>query len=374
MRARASWDVAVIGAGIVGAACAWRLAQRGLRTVVLEQGSPAGGSTGKSAAGVRAQFTTETNILLSKSSIEEYAGMPDSGYRPGGYLLLVPDEQWPAHQHGVALQRRLGVPTDVLTPGEAQVHAGFVQAGLGGCTFCPTDGHVDAHGLTMAYVARAREAGARFLLDTAVTGIRHAGGRWHLDTRAGPVEAPLIVNASGAWAGEVGALAGLDIPVRPARRMVYATGPLHLPRPLPMIFDLGSGVWLRSEGERLIVGRADATDVGWREGLNWAWLEPTLEAALARFPWLEAATLDRQASWWGYYEVTPDHQAIVGRMPGAEGWLNACGFSGHGVMHAAAIARVTAQEAVGEPPFIDVTPLRYERFAERPARPTDIQV
>ncbi|MFD1734381.1 NAD(P)/FAD-dependent oxidoreductase [Deinococcus malanensis] len=190
MTAGAGWDVAVIGAGIIGAACAWRLAERGLKVVVLEQGSPAGGSTGKSAAGVRAQFTSETNILLSKHSIEEYAAMPESGYHPGGYLLLVPEAQWPAHQAGVELQHRLGVPTEQLTPEDAQVHAEFLPDGLGGCTFCGTDGHVDAHGLTMAYVNRAREAGARFLLDTPVTGIRRDGEVWQLSTPAGRVEAP----------------------------------------------------------------------------------------------------------------------------------------------------------------------------------------
>ncbi|UQN08579.1 FAD-binding oxidoreductase [Deinococcus sp. QL22] len=369
-----SWDVAVIGAGIIGAACAWRLAERGLKVVVLEQGSPAGGSTGKSAAGVRAQFTSETNILLSKHSIEEYASMPEAGYHPGGYLLLVPEAQWPSYQLGVDLQHRLGVPTERLTPTGAQVHAEFLPDGLGGCTYCGTDGHVDAHGLTMAYVNRARERGARFLLDTRVTGIQRFGEIWRLTTSAGTVQAPLLVNSSGAWSGEVGALAGLEIPVQPARRMVFTTAPLKLPRPLPMIFDLESGVWLRSEGNRIILGRANPADVGWREGMEWDWLEPTLEAAMTRFPWLEMASLDRHASWWGYYEVTPDHQAIVGQMPGVQGWLNACGFSGHGVMHAAAIARVIAQEALGETPFIDLSPLRYERFKRMPGGLTDIQV
>lgn len=374
MTAPAAADVAVIGAGVIGAACAWRLAERGLKVLVVEQGRPAGGSTGKSAAGVRAQFTTPTNILLSRHSIEEYASMPESGYHPGGYLLLVPDTQWTAHQEAVKLQRQLGVPTEQLTPAQAQAHATFDPGGLGGCTYCGTDGYVDAHGLTMAYVARARQAGARFQLDTAVTGLRRAAGVWQLRTTAGAVEAPLLVNAGGAWAGELGDLAGLTIPVRPARRMVFTTGPLPLPRPLPMIFDLGSGVWLRSEGERLILGRADPADVGWRDGMDWTWLEPTLEAAMARFPWLAEATLDRRASWWGYYEVTPDHQAIVGRLPGIDGWLNACGFSGHGVMQAAAVARVIAQEVMGEPPFIDVTPLNYDRFARVPAATADIQV
>ncbi|MFD1733940.1 NAD(P)/FAD-dependent oxidoreductase [Deinococcus malanensis] len=337
-------------------------------------GSPASGSTGKSAAGVRAQFATETNIRLSQASIEEYASMPESGYSRGGYLLMVPEAQWTTHLDSVTLQHRLGVCTEVLTPAEAQDHVVFEPAGVGGCTYCPTDGSVDAHGLTMSYVTQAREEGARFVLDTAVQRIRREGEVWQLTTSQGNVEAPLLLNASGAWAGEVGAMAGLHIPVHPARRMVFTTGPLKLPRRLPMVFDLGSGVWLRSEGERLILGRADVSDTGWREGMNWSWLEPTLDMAMRRFPWLESASLDRRASWWGYYEVTPDGQAIIGRMPGVDGWLNACGFSGHGVMHAAAVARVVAQEAVGETPFIDIAPLRYERFAQTRGRMTDIQV
>ncbi|GBF06779.1 FAD dependent oxidoreductase [Deinococcus aerius] len=374
MTAEAGWDVVVIGAGIVGAACAWRLAGHGLRVRVLERGHPAGGSTGRSAAGVRAQFATDTNILLSRHSIEEYAAMPGSGYQPAGYLMLVPEAQWAAHLAGVGRQHAHGVPTEVLTPAGAQRHAPFQTGGLGGCTFCPTDGFVDPHGLTLEYVRLAREAGVRFSLDTPVTAISRAGGQWRLTTPAGEVEAPQVLNAAGAWSGEVAALAGLEVPVRPARRMVFTTGPLNLPRPLPMVFDLESGVWLRSEGERLILGRADEADVGWREGMNWAWLEPTLERALGRFPWLETASLDRRASWWGYYEVTPDHQPIVGRMPRVDGWLNACGFSGHGVMQAAAIARVIAQEALGEEPFIDIGPLRYERFTAGALLSPDIQV
>lgn len=367
-------DIAVIGAGIVGAACAYRLAQRGLNVLVLEQHQPASGSSGKSAAGVRAQFSNETNIRLSQESIAEYAAMPHSGYHAGGYLMLVPHALWDGHQAGIALQRQLGVATEALTPQQAQVHLAFDPAGLGGCSYCATDGFVDPHALTFEYVRLAREAGAQVLTETAVTAIdrRHTG--WHLTTSRGEVQAAQILNAAGAWSGEVGALAGLAIPVRPARRMVFTTGPLNPSRRVPMTFDLASGVWMRSEGERLIFGLADPTDEGWREGLNWDWLEPTLERALERFPWLSEVGLDRRASWWGYYEMTPDQYPVLGRLPGVDGWLNACGFSGHGVMQAAAVGRVIAQEACGETPFINIDPLRYERFQAGPLASLDIQV
>ncbi len=370
-----SADVVVIGAGIVGAASAYRLAERGLRVLVLEQAdSPATGSTARSAAGVRAQFTTVTNIELARHSIAEYASLPESGYRADGYLMLVPEDGWNAHLKGVALQRHLGVPTEVLSPERAQALVPFTPDGLGGCTYCAMDGFVDPHGLTHGYVRRARDLDARFQFSTPVTALERVGGAWIIRTPAGDVRAPLIVNATGAWAGEVGALAGLELPVRPARRMVFTTGPLRPTRHVPMTFDLHSGVWLRSEGERLIIGRADPADLGWRDGMNWDWLEPTLEAALARFPWLESASLDRRASWWGYYEVTPDHQPILGRCPGVEDWINACGFSGHGVMQAAAVARVVAQEALLETPFVNIDELRYERFSHGAPVVHDIQV
>ncbi|AZI44730.1 FAD-binding oxidoreductase (plasmid) [Deinococcus psychrotolerans] len=367
-------DILVIGAGIIGAASAYRLAQRGLKVMVLEKNHPASGSTGKSVAGVRAQFNSATNILLSRESIAEYAAMPESGYRAEGYLMLIPEAGWAAHQEAVALQQSLGIASLALTPDEAQQYTTFNTAGLGGCSFCSTDGKVDAHSLNHEYVRLAREAGARILLDTPVTAIERVGESWRVTTPSGTFEAPQLLNAAGAWSGEIGALAGLDIPVRPARRMVFSTASIDLPKPVPMTFDLASGVYLRSEGERLIFGRADPLDTGWREGMSWDWLEPTLALALERFPFLESASLDQKASWWGYYELTPDQFPVVGRMPGAEGWLNACGFSGHGVMQAAATGRVMAQLALNETPFIDVSPLSIERFAAQEVRTLDLQV
>ena len=316
-------DIVVIGAGIIGAASAWRLAERGLKVMVVERDTPASGSTGRSVAGVRHQFTTRTNILLARESIAEYAAMPQSGYRPEGYLMLVPEAGWNAHLQAVDLQRGLGVPTQVLTPEAAQVHASFDPAGLGGCSYGATDGLVDAHSLTHEYVRRARALGATFLLGSPVSEIERAGSGWRVTVPTGRVEAAQVLNAAGAWSGEVGQLAGLDIPVVPARRMVFATGPLRLPGRLPMIFDLASGVYLRSEGERVIFGRADHSDCGWREGMHWDWLEPTLELALERFPWLQTASLDRRASWWGYYELTPDHEPIIGASAG-RGGLDQC--------------------------------------------------
>lgn len=368
-------DVVVIGAGIVGAACAYRLAERGLSVSVLEQAPlPATGSTARSAAGVRVQFQDAVNIELSLHSIAEYRELSEADFRPTGYLMLVPPERWDAHLEGVRRQRAYGLDVRALTPQEAQAVVPFDSRGVAGCSYCPTDGAVDPHGLTWHYLRRARDFGATVRTEAPVTRIERRRGGWTLTTPQGTFAAPRVVNASGAWAREVGQLVGLRVPVTPARRMVFCSAPLDREHRFPMTFDLHGGVFLRSEGERLIFGKANARDSGWRETPDWDWLEPTIEAALTRFPWFESLRLDRQASWFGHYEMTPDGQAILGELPGAPGWHNACGFSGHGVMHAAATGRITAQDVLGEPLLVNIDPLRIDRFLQAGVRAGDIQL
>ncbi|AFZ66798.1 NAD(P)/FAD-dependent oxidoreductase [Deinococcus peraridilitoris] len=359
-------DVLVIGAGIIGASCARSLARLGLRVRVLEAGAaPAAGSTGKSAAGVRVQFSQEVNILLSQRSIQEYRQMPEAQYRPQGYLMLLPERLWPGHARGLARQQALGLNVRELSISEAQQLVPFDPTGVVGTTYGAQDGVVDPHGITLAFLREARSWGATLHTSCPVEVLAHRSGVWSASTPLGTFEAPLLVNAAGAWSGEVAALAGLTVPVQPARRMVFTTGPLPDHHACPMTFDLTSGFWLRSEGERLIMGLSNPHDQGFRDGMDWSWLEPTLEAGLARFPWLEQAGLDRRASWWGYYEVTPDHAPILGLMPGVPGWINACGFSGHGVMQAAAVGEVMAQEATGGNLSINIDALRFERFGRQ---------
>lgn len=363
-------DAVVIGAGIIGAACAYRLAERGLKVRVLEKAvAPAMGSTGKSGAGVRVQFSEATNILLSWHSIQEYQQMPEGGYRPIGYLFLVPHNQWRNHLKAVELQRSLGAPVEVWDLEEAQRWFDFNTEGIAGATFGPADGVFDPHSVCMEYLRRARELGAEVHLETEMSRGHRAQGRgqshWVIETSRGEFGAPVVLNAAGAWAGVVGKRAGLEVPVQPARRMVYSTAPLeYSPQGEPLTIDLSTGFYFRPEGQRLIFGKSNLAEVGFAEGMDWEWLEPTLKVGMMRFPWFDKLSLDRKASWWGYYEVTPDHNPILGRMPGVEGWVNACGFSGHGVQQAAMVGRLMAEEIVdGRARSLNIDSLRFERFS-----------
>jgi sarcosine oxidase subunit beta len=366
-------DVVIIGAGIMGASCAFRLSERGLKVMVLEaQAAPAMGSTGRSAAGVRVQYTEEVNIRISWDSIQEYQHFQelygeDIGYRPIGYLFLVPPDRWHEHLESVGLQQRLGAPVNVLSVEEAQQFISFDPTGIAGITHGPADGIVDPYSVTFAYLRLAQARGASIHTKTPLTSAQRTGNVWQVMTPQGNFEAPYLINAAGAWAGEVAQRAGLEgaVPVQPVRRIVYMTAPTPWQHAYPLTIDLASGFYLRSEGQRILFGRSNPDEPpGFTEGVDWDWFEPTIGPGLERFPWLEETRLDSNACWWGYYEVTPDHNPILGRLPGVENWLNVTGFSGHGVQQAPAIGRLMAEEVtLGRAQSINIDPLRITRFA-----------
>jgi sarcosine oxidase, subunit beta len=364
-------DVLVVGAGVVGASCAYHLAKAGRRVIVVDAfNGPAEGSTGRSFASVRGQWADPLNIELSWRSIREYREFPggiDVGYRPSGYLFLVPVSRWEAHLAAVGLQRRHGVPVEVLDVTAATGVTPFAPAGIAGATWGPADGVVDPHLVTTAYLGLARDRGARVLFRHRVTAVAadEASGGWIVTADGRTIRARHLVNAAGGWAGEIAALAGLHVPVVHSRRNVYATAPGAWPDPVPMTIDIGTGVFVRSEGTRLLFGgaRPDQAD-GYDVSVDWPWMESLLEIAVVRFPWLAELPLDRTGCWAGTYENTPDHHGILGPDPAAPTWINACGFSGHGLMQAPEIGRLVAEQVTrGAITSLDTSPLRLERFA-----------
>jgi sarcosine oxidase subunit beta len=365
-------DVVVIGSGINGACIAWNLALRGLSVTVLErEAAPAMGSTGRSAAGVRVQFTTAPNIRLSLYSLPVYRGFAeryghDIGYRDIGYLLLVPHARWTDHLASVALQRELGAPVEVLDPETARAYVDFDPDGLAGATYGPWDGVIDPHLATHACVTMARELGVVFRMRANVTAIERAGSGWTV--RCGPEAwgCGHVVNAAGAWSGEVARLAGLDVPVGPKRIQIFLSAPIADERTYPLTIDLATGVYLRSEGDRVLFGLDDlAQPFGFTEGIDESWLEHVLLSGVGRFPWWEEMGVDLRGSWWGYYAVSPDNSPIIGRHPDTEGWIDACGYSGHGIMHAPATGVAVAELiADGRTTTVDIDHFRHTRFGE----------
>lgn len=371
-------EVVIIGGGIVGASIAYHLVEAGCRDVlVLEREAHQGkGSTGKSMGGVRAQFATPVNILMSLYSIDFFAhfdeltGYP-ADYRPHGYLFAATTERHLDYlkanrerQMALGLKNVQLVSRDEIIEMVPQLRSDDI---LGG-TFCPTDGFVDPHSVMMGFMQRARELGARLRLSASVTGIGVEDGRVkRVQTTRGTIETGAVVVAAGAWAAEVARLAGCELPVKPLRRQLVPTEPFDkLPARFPMVIDMSTGFHFRREGQRILLAWNDHEEThGFKTEFDPSFIEKILTRAAMRVPCLAEAEVNPGRAWAGLYEMTPDHHAIIGAAPDVKGLFLASGFSGHGVMHSPATGRLVSELILhGETRLLDARPLRLERFSE----------
>jgi len=367
-------EIAVIGAGVIGCSVAFHLARMGRTDVRLveKEALPGSGSTSKANGGIRAQFTTEINVAMSLASMEILdalageIGEPPL-YRKAGYLFLTGDPgRFAAMMAAAAFQRARGVDVEVLDAAEVHARAPYFSGPVAGGTFGPRDGFIDPGGLTNFFLREATHAGVKTLYGAEVRAIdRDGSGEFLLRTAAGDLQAAVVVDAAGPFAARVAALVGVDLPIQPVRRHLLISGPCpSLPPLIPMTIDADSGVLIRREGSRVLVAYSNPDEPA---GFNLAF-DPDFPLRVAeplqsRFPAVAAAGLDLRRSWAGLYEVTPDHHAILGPVPGVPGFLVAGGFSGHGVMHAPAAGRAVAEMIVrGRSESVDVASLALERF------------
>jgi len=176
-----------------------------------------------------------------------------------------------------------------------------------------------------------------------------------------------VVCAAGAWSPSIGELVGVSLPVRPLRRQIRVTEPIpDLPARLPMTIDFGTTFYYHPEGPGLLLGMSDPDEeFGFRLTVSDGWLDRLAAAVSRRAPRLAEVGIAR--GWAGLYEVTPDHNAIVGEVSEVSRFLYATGFSGHGFLQGPAIGEVMRDLVLGRSPAIDVSTLDVGRFASSPA-------
>lgn len=374
-------DIVIIGGGIMGASTAYHLAKRGgVRVTLLEREKQFGqGSTARCAGGVRHQFSTEVNIRLSLESIKMMERFPEEigqeiGLKQIGYLFVIDDERDMAQfRANVALQNRLGVESQVLSVDEIRQRVPLLNLdGIVGGTIYERDGLADPSSIVLGYInqtrrlAKASHAAPIHLLNqVTVTGIRLNDGQVQaVVTDQGQIATETIVITAGAWSGQIGELLGCDIPIKPVRRQIAVTTPLpELPPDFPFVLFFGQTLYFHPEsGQSILTGKSNpAEPPGFETDVSRQWTETHLLEAMDRFPLLEKAGL--LSEWAGLYEVTPDEQAILGKMPGPEGVIIAAGFSGHGFMHGPIIGKLMAEEILeGRAHTVNIDDLRYERF------------
>jgi len=385
-----TFDVAIIGGGIVGCATAHFLKNldAAMQVAVIEPDPTYEfASTPRASGGCRVQFTSPENILLSKFSIDfiRNAGerlavddaRPDVGWVGGGYLFILPPDQVPNLAANVKLQNSLGCQVDLLTPAELKARWPSMNVDdLGAGAHSPGDGWCDPHSLLWAFRRKAASQGVAFVkakvtaMDLGASTVRALV----LDDGS-VVRAEHFVNAAGAWSGDVAALAGMKLPISPMKRYEhYFTAGSPMER-IPYVKDLAR-LAFRSEGNGFSGGLVRGTvpraydfevDHAYFEDVVWP-------AAAHRFPPLQAARCHR--TWAGLYEECElDGNAVIGRWNnGLANFYVVAGFSGHGMMHAPAAGRGIAELIVhGRYESIDLCRLGYERIEQgEPYRETGI--
>jgi sarcosine oxidase, subunit beta len=359
-----SADVVVIGGGATGTSIAYHLAEVGVTDVVLVERNELGsGSTSKSAGGIRAQFADELNIQIALRSIAEFERFEERfevpiDFRQVGYLFLLDDENdVQRFRRALELQHVYGVPSEELPVEEAvtlvpQIHAD----GLLHAFYCALDGYATPEAVVRGYAGAGVARGLRIRQGDAVVAIEREGERIRaVETASARIATDTVVCAAGAWSRDVAALCGVDLPVKGEPRWLHFS-PHNggIPDSCPLTVDFSSGFYFHREGPGLVFGGREQT------------LEALAEPAIRRLPVIEG--LEIQASWWGYYEVSPDNNAIVGETESPSRFLYATGFSGHGFQQSPAVGEYVAALIAGTEPVLDLSPFSLDRFASGLAR------
>ncbi len=416
-------DVAVIGGGIIGLACAYALAQRGARVALFEKGRLGGEQSSRNWGFVRQQGRDPVETPLMAASNRLWRGLEaeleaDVEWEEGGNLALAATEADLARfEEAAAVCRRFGVVTEILgRDAVARLVPGLAGPYLGGL-YTGSDGQADPLKATLAFARAAARHGARLHTYCAVEGVRVRSGRIAgVVTEKGEVEAPYVVCAAGAHASRLARMAGLSLPQRMVRSTVALTVPLP---PVTRAAVWGLGVAFRqTRAGGVVLGRASAGSaihdltldsfrhlrlflpmylenreflrmrVGrplWddlRRSLPWSRarrhpfahtvdVEPapsseTAEACrlafMAHFPALGEVRIER--TWAGVIDATPDLVPVLGEARALPGFVLAAGFSGHGFAMAPIVGRLVAELILDGRPSLDIRGMRLERFAE----------
>lgn len=380
-------EVVIIGAGVVGAACAFYCSAAGLDVTVIERGPIGGGTTA----------SCEGNILLSDkepgpeldlallssrlwSELAQEIGPQALEYqRKGGVVVATSDSEAAALTNFAAHQRTAGIESVDLDLADLLELEPHVARSSAGGAFYPQDSQIQPMLATAQIISHARGRGVRVLTGTSVTGFVRGRGGAVLGVRTDSATEPVIptkwvINAAGTWAGQIAELAGAPIPVLPRRGFILVTEPMptvvhHKVYTADYVAnvassDAGLETSVVIEGTRagsILIG-ASRERVGFDRTMSLPVIRKLAAQAVAVFPFLAEVGLLR--TYLGFRPYCPDHLPVIGPDPRAPGLIQATGHEGAGIGLSAATGRLIAQVITGVPADIDLAPFRPERFEE----------
>ena len=368
-------EAVVIGGGVMGTSILYNLVARGMNgPILLERDTLGSGSTGRSSGLIRMHYSTEINARLAWESFHVFKNFDeivggDAGFIKTGFMAIVGEDSIEGLEHNVGIQRAVGIETSIVGLQEARELAPAFDLREGeGFAWEPGSGHGDPSGTAMAYSTRARELGARVVLESPARSVVVEGGRVAaVETDAERYDTPIAVVATGPWSSRFLGGIGVELPLEATRHEVF-----HLRRSLDAIpfhpsgADMANLVYFRPEGSDLtLVGNGNAEDMVDPDTYNprptMDHLEDVWMRLAKRIPGI--ADAEFFTGYAGLYTSTPDLHPIIDKVDGIEGLYICTGFSGHGFKLAPAVGVVMAELILdGEARTIDISTLRIDRF------------
>ncbi|MCC6612546.1 MAG: FAD-binding oxidoreductase [Anaerolineae bacterium] len=367
-------DVIIIGGGVQGASLAFHLAQRGLDVITLEKQFVGAGATGRSSGLVRMHYDNEVNSRLAWESFKYFTNWEervggDCGFTRTGFIQIVARDQQDKLRANVAMHQRIGIPSLVIGADDVKRLApSFATDDFDVAAYEPESGYAMPSDTASALMTAAREKGARLVQGCAVTGIKVAGGKVEgVETTQGDFFAPVVVNAAGAWAGQINKLADVEIPFDTWRHdTMFVVRPPEIGPSHPTVIDFPKELYFRPEGGLTLVGLEDGNPLGESpdsdsDHAKSGFVDRAIDRICLRVPVMDQGGL--HSAHGGYDGITPDQHPLLGTA-GPDGFYLDCGHSGTGFKTAPAVGRCMAELIVdGAAQTVDISSFAPDRFA-----------
>jgi len=368
-----TYDAIVIGAGVMGASIAYNLSQRGLKILILERQTIAVGATGASSGLVRMHYDVEVDSALAWESFHYFKNWReriggDCGFTRTGFLQLVKPAMNEQLRGNVAMQQRLGILTEVVTAEEVKKIAPmFKTDDFDLAAYEPESGYADPTSATNSFITHAKARGSIFMQDCEVTGIRISGGKVEgVDSGRGSFDAPIVINCAGTFAGRIGRLVDVEIPINTwSHDVAFVNRPENVGTH-PSVIDDVLGMYFRPEGVHTLIGLEDFNRMGESPEsdlghVSSEFITYAIDRICERIEGMENGSL--HSTHVGRDAITPDQKAVIDQA-GPDGFYVACGFSGTGFKLSPAVGVCMAELILdGSAKLVDISSLSLSRFA-----------
>lgn len=368
-----SYDAIVIGAGVMGASIAYNLSQRGLKVLILERQSIAVGATGASSGLVRMHYDIEVDSALAWESFHFFKNWRERiggecGFTRTGFLQIVTPDKNHQLRGNVEMQKRLGILTEVITAADVKELAPMFKINdFELAAYEPESGYADPTSATNSFIMNAKACGSVLLQDCEVTGIRVSGGKVvGVDSGRGSFDAPIVVNCAGTFAGRIGRMVDVEIPLDTwSHDVAFVKRPSKVGMH-PAVIDDALAMYFRPEGELTLIGLEDYNRMGEPPETDLGRVDPdfvmrAIDRICERVEGMEEGSL--HSTHVGRDGLTPDQRAVLDKA-GPDGFYVACGFSGTGFKLSPAVGVCMTEMILdGRAKLVDISSLNLERFA-----------